>query len=177
MDEETIKIIKEAFDNLPEVIQEEIFSPQYQEVLSTISREYTLDTEQTIALERETTLALMGAARLKDFEETLASEIKIEKAKIQEIVVKINEEIFSRFKTLLDIMNTEIEPNPEPNWQQNIDFVLSGGDYSSFFNKKADANRTEGQNKSKISGYSTENQSKIGDIKNKFLYNDEEAQI
>jgi hypothetical protein len=113
MDENTLKIIKDKFDSLPESIQELIMSAQYQDALSAISRKYQLSFEQTSILERETTLVLMGLSPVISFENSLKEELRFENLRISQIFIDINNQIFSNVETLLKLMYTPEGEEPE----------------------------------------------------------------
>ena len=125
MDEKTIKMIKERFNTLPQMIQEVILSSNYEETLIEIGKQYGLNVKQLGMLNRETTLTMMGSTPIKDFETELTRELNVEKTKGKQIAKDVNEKIFLKIQELLEIMNTPAEEKPD--WQQNLDFVLSGG--------------------------------------------------
>jgi hypothetical protein len=177
MNDSVIKIIKEKFDSLPESIQKIILSSEYEEILTEIGNQSQLSAEQIAVLERETTLVMMGLTPIKDLEIRLVRELNIDKIKGEEITKDINEKIFLKILELLEIMNTPAEEKPD--WQQNLDFVLSGGDYSAFVNPPLLAKEGAGGGNSKEEpprpsgtppqkGGEGEIPQKITDIKSKF---------
>ncbi|MEK7564558.1 MAG: hypothetical protein AAB510_03275 [Patescibacteria group bacterium] len=174
MDNDTIKIIQEKFYALPQTIQEEIMSPHYEEALASIGMKNELDQEGIDILGKETTLIMMGLAPLKNFESSLTQELKIDHLKASNIVEEIHREIFSSFKELLDIMNHAVSSDPSKKLEKDMNFILSGGDYASFLTPSDREEPTHPKNNQKIGGYVVENDSKIKDIKSKFLYNDKE---
>ena len=113
MDENTIKIIQEKFDALPESIQEMIMSSHYEDTLIKVGQKNNLTVNQMGVLERETTLVMMGLTNPKDFETDIIRELNVEKAKGTEIVTEINDKIFLKIRTLLKLMNTPIGEDPE----------------------------------------------------------------
>lgn len=119
MDENTIKIIRERFDALPESIQELILSSNYQNTLIEIGKKYQLNVEQLGMLEQETTLVMMGLTPTQDFKNELVHELKIDNIKGNQIVTEINEKIFLPIRDLLKLMYTpegeepSVEETPE----------------------------------------------------------------
>jgi len=113
MDENTIKIIQEKFDALPESIREMIMSSHYEDTLITVGQKNNLNVNQMGILERETTLVMMGLTNPKDFETDIVRELNIEKTKGAQIVAEINEKIFLKIRTLLKLMNTPIGEDPD----------------------------------------------------------------
>ena len=113
MDENTLKIIKDKFDSLPESIQTLIMSSKYQESLSAISRKYQLSFEQTTILEKETTLVLMGLSTVEDFGNILKEELRVEDLRNSQIVIDIDNQIFSNVETLLKLMYTPEGEEPD----------------------------------------------------------------
>lgn len=121
MDENTIKIIKERFDMLPQSIQEMMTSSHYEEALIDISKQYHLNIEQMGILEKETLLVMMGLTPVGNFEEQLMRELNIDKSKGDSIAQDINEKIFIKIRDLLKLMNTPQGEEPV------VDEELEGG--------------------------------------------------
>ena len=113
MDENTMKIIQEKFDALPESIQEMIMSSHYEDTLIKVVQKNNLTVNQMGVLERETTLVMMGLTNPKDFETDIIRELNVEKAKGTEIVTEINDKIFLKIRTLLKLMNTPVGEDPD----------------------------------------------------------------
>ncbi len=179
MDENTKEIIQNEFASLPEPIQKLILSPSYQKTLSEIGEEFGLNQKELYALEGETTLAVMGLSPLDKFEDGLVGSMYIEREKAQRIALEIDEKVFSLIRDLLEIMN-EKDEDREHHWQQNLNFIMSGGDHEALMIPPTNENSyipdTKSDNNQKVGGYVLENESKITDIKNKFLYNDKKGQ-
>jgi hypothetical protein len=112
MDDNTLKIIKDKFDALPESIQEVILSSNYQETLIEIGNQHHLNVEQMGILERETTLVMMGLTPTKKFQDELTRELHIDKLVGSQIATEINEKVFLRIRDLLKLMNTPAGEEP-----------------------------------------------------------------
>ena len=113
MDENnTLKLIKERFDALPESIKEIIMSSNYQNDLIEISKKYNLNVEQMGILERETTMVMMGLTNPNNFEAELTRELHVDTTKGSQIVKDINEKIFLKIRELLKLMNTPVGEEP-----------------------------------------------------------------
>ena len=113
MDEKVVKMIKERFDSLPEMIQGVIISSDYEKSLIEISKKYNLTVEQMGVLEKETTFVMMGLSPIGDFEGELAHELNVDKAKGAEIVKEINEKVFLNIRALLKLMYTPKGEEPK----------------------------------------------------------------
>ena len=124
MDEKVTNEIKENFDSLPESIKELILSPQYENSLIEISKKYQLTTEQSGILEQEATLVLMGLTPIKDFDNELQKELKIDNVKSYNISADISTEIFAGVMTLLKLMYTPEGEAPLVEEDQNDEEVV-----------------------------------------------------
>jgi len=122
MDEKTVAMIKERFDSLPEMVQNVIVSSNYENSLIEIGKKYQLNVEQLGILEQETTFVMMGLSPIKDFENELTRELKIDQTKSNQIVTEINEKIFLNIRALLKLMYTPKgeEPSVEEEEEKNI---------------------------------------------------------
>ncbi len=124
MDENTKKIIKERFDDLPKSIQEIILSSNYQETLIELGKKYQLNVEQLSVLEMETTLVMMGLTPTEKFEAELTRELNVDKLKGNQITQEVNEKIFLKIRELLKLMSESTEDKPSTNTQKSDSRIL-----------------------------------------------------
>ena len=121
------------YSKLPLDAQNMFSSMKWLETLKVISIKYALNDKQIETLGTETTLVLLGIIHPEDYEETLVNELDLSIESVEKIFIEINESVLKPIRrelTRIFIENTENELMP--NWNQNVDFILSGGDYAVF---------------------------------------------
>ncbi|OGI60366.1 hypothetical protein A2641_01460 [Candidatus Nomurabacteria bacterium RIFCSPHIGHO2_01_FULL_37_25] len=134
--EKSKNLIGEEMLSLPKEMRDAINSFYWEKMSEEIGRKYLLNENEIETLQLETASFLLG---LVD-EDAYAGNIEDEVGTSKDEAKKISEEIFQKIFT--PINNTFEEnikknmPNRNPNAEQNLNFILSGGDYSVFMEER-----------------------------------------
>ena len=157
MDPETEKIIKEQMEKLPAEVRKIFVDPALGEKILNIGKKNGLNIEQLGIFQLETYLVMLGLVHPDEYPNELKSRLKIDDLKVDNIINDTNREILSGILEKLkemykkeeeDLDNMDEEKiknnlaNKNPDWKQNLDFVLSGGDYSVFLERRDDTINT-----------------------------------
>lgn len=135
MNEKLKKIISNEIIKLPKESQEVISSFGWESILKEIGKKFLLNENEIYQLQVETALILLGIAE----EDLLSLNIENRVGISKEEAIKIAEEISQKiFNPMVEKRNKLIKENLQiknQNWQQTINFIISGGDYSVFIEK------------------------------------------
>jgi hypothetical protein len=163
MNPETENIIKEQMKILPKEVINILADPAWSEKVLTIGRKNGLTEEQSQTLLLETNLVLLGLVHPDEYADELKNRLKIDEMKADNIVSDINREILSGVREKLIAMFASQEQSfieegkkraLNADWQQNLDFVLSGGDYSVFLENARTQDSDNTQKADKLIGTS-----------------------
>ncbi len=164
MTEKLKQNLKEQMGALPKESQEVINSFGWERISGEIGKRYFLTEDDINILQADIGCVLVGLAEQEYLGEDIESDITISKNHAQKIAGEVEEKIL---KPMVDILSENIKKSMRIrniHWQQNLDFILSGGDYTAFIRRIEDQDR--GINK--INDNITLNPSKIDDLKSKF---------
>lgn len=132
MTEKLKQTTKEELIKLPKEAQDAVNSMDWATLVEEIGKKYLLDESEINALQVETLLVLIGVQTLESFPENIENEIKTSKDES----LKISNEAFKKiFEPIVEKLKENIKKNlNEKNitWDQSVDFIISGGDYTSF---------------------------------------------
>lgn len=120
MDDETKKILKEAFDRLPKDLQEAILSTDISAKLSQISEKNGLRTDQGTALENEVIMTIMNLEPIEDLLSNVKENLEVNSQKAGEIVSDINELIFKSIRSSMQAIQ-ESDNKAEEKEEENLD--------------------------------------------------------
>ena len=139
------QIVKEEIAKLPTTNQEAINGINWAAVSEGVCKRNSLSESETNDLQVQTLLVLIGLESLDDFAGNVEDEVGTSKDEADRIATEITDRIFV---PIADIGIENIKKNIKtktPGWEQSVDFILSGGDYSAFMEqrKKLDAEDTE----------------------------------
>ena len=135
MTEKTKNLIKEQIEFIPKEAQEVMNTFNWEGMSEEIGKKYLLNEGDRNDLQIEVGLVLVGL----EFQELLATNIEqslnIDKDKAEKISEEADQKIFKpmynklteNIKKTLKIRNIH--------WQQNLNFILSGGDYTAFIER------------------------------------------
>jgi hypothetical protein len=178
MTEKLKQTIKEEIVKMPKEWQEIVSSFDWGQVSEEIGKKYFLDDLGIEDLQAEIALVLVGAEPIAD----LKMNIEYNAVTSENTAIKITPELFEKiFKPLNDKLTENIKNNlktKEANWEQNINFIFSDGDYTNFLERvsqnseekiSAPTENTKIETKT-ISANSTDNKTKEGTLLN-FLKN------
>lgn len=165
MTETLKKTIEEKIILLPKEIQEAIASMDWAKIVEEIGTQYSFTENEINLLQTETVLVLLRLTNLYSFGQNIEENISTSK----DAAIKLENEITQKvFKPIADKITENIKKNvtgKETNWNQNIEFILSGGNYFVFL-KSADTKKSSIN--IKITGKDSIPHSKIEDLKDTF---------
>ncbi len=163
--------IAEYYVKLPKEAQTVFANMKWMEDLKRISAKYNLNEEQIATLATETTLVLLGIIHLNEYEKIIVSEFKISKESTDKIIAEIyisilkavQPHLIKAFDTNAKFLAEEKIKNAK--WDDNIKFILSGGNYSYFMEKPESSSNFADT----IRAIIPNNPIKADDIKSKFV--------
>ncbi len=169
MNSEIEKIIKEQMKILPVEVINILSDTTLGEKIITIGKKNGLSADQLEIFQRETYLVLVGLVNPDEYPKELEGRLKQDDLKLDNILNDIYKEIligvrdkltgmFNKNDKALSYEKIEVTPN----WMQNLDFIISGGDYAIFLENNR--NPIESQTTDKLLGSSN-----ILETKNKLL--------
>lgn len=183
MTEKLQKIIKEEIEKLPKEKQEAISSVDWTKIAEEIAKKHLLAENEINDLQVETLLVLIGLVDGNYYAQNIENQIGMTKDEAEKISEEALEKIFTPIINKLIEKLKEDAKNKDLNWDKNLNFVLSGGDYASLVDipapqedetpiSKTVTKSPNTTSNPKIAGYAASNDSKIAEIKDKFLYDD-----
>ncbi len=163
MTEELKKIIGEELQVLPKESMEAINSFDWEKVSKEIGSKYLFTEEEQNQLDAEIVLVMLGITE----QEFLPSRIENNIITTHDNAEKITEEIVEKIlKPIVNTLSEKIKSTLKSrvvHWQQNLDFILSGGDYTAFI--RDPIIKTEEKNDAPNNPLSN---SKLDDLKSSF---------
>src|SRR3989344_833056 len=124
--------IKVEISQLPKEGQDAIGGVDWVKIIEEIGKNYQLAGDGIEDFQLETLLVLIGVVDPEFYAINIENQVGTTKDKAKSMA----DESFQRiFRPIRDILEKDIKnnlKNKNPNWKQNLDFVLSGGDYSAF---------------------------------------------
>ena len=164
------QIIKEEVAKLPKETQDAINAFDWASVVENIGKKYLLDESEINDLQVETLLILVGLEDGSYFAQNIENNVITTKDESEKIAEEVGQKVFTPIYNSVmenikkDLKDRKIDP------QQNVNFILSGGDYSVFLQQArqaSDVNTTETDE-----AYALTNSKRIEELKNKFLFDD-----
>jgi hypothetical protein len=136
MTEKLAQTIKEEVAQLPVEMEEAINAFDWIKVTEEIGRKYELAEDEIHDFQLETLLVLIGAVEPEFYEINIENQVNTTKEKARSMAHEALERIFRPIKNTIVANIQKGGQIKNSDFEQNIDFVLSGGDYSSFMKKK-----------------------------------------
>lgn len=164
MTEKLQQTIKEEIMELPKEMQEVVNSFDWIKITEEIAEKYSLDEDETTNFQLETLLLLIGTTDPEFYAINIENQVEITKDEAENIARESFQKIFTPLNELITENVKNNIQNKKINWQQNLDFILSGGNYAVFLEN----NRNVNNNTENVDIPSSNMNSKIQDIKNKF---------
>lgn len=162
--------IKGEISVLPKEKQEVINNFGWGKIAEEIGKNHNILEDEIEVLKEEIILVLVGIENQYYLSLNLEENTNTNKNEAKKIAEEVNQKIF---KPMVDKLNEVIKrdlKNKVIHWQQNLDFILSGGDYTAFIRKvessASSASGTTMADKQNVSA--TFNPSKLDDLKSKF---------
>lgn len=171
MNDKLNNTIKEELMKMPKEIQEVLNSFDWMGKCEEIGKNHKLLYPEISNLQTETALILLGLEEEEYYAKNIEREVEISK----EDAEKISKEIFEKiFKPIADQITEKIKAKVKDGgqkWNQNIDFIVSGGDYSAFIDRREPV-KTESsiEDKNKMGNpiKKMDDLKKVVDLKSKF---------
>jgi hypothetical protein len=131
MTEKLKQIIKEEMVKLPKEAQEAINAFDWEKISEEIGQKYLLNEAEINDFQVETFLVLIGLEYPDSYANNIENEVGTSAEEAEKIADEAEEKIFTPIYNTLE-ENIKKSSQGKNHWQQNLDFVLSGGDYSAF---------------------------------------------
>ena len=126
------QIVEREVAKLPKEVQDAIGSLDWGKITEEIGEKNLLDDSETNDLQAIILTVLLGLEDLGSVSRLIENEIGTSKDEAEQIAKETGQRIFDPiFRTFEEKM----KENPKaknPNWEQSIDFILSGGNYGAF---------------------------------------------
>ena len=132
MTEKLQQTIKEEIAQLPKEMQEAISSLDWVKTAEDIGNTNKLNEEEIDDFQLETLLVLIGAVDFQFYAVNIENHVGTTKEGAKSIADEAFQKIFTPISNKIEENIKKNMQNKNPNWQQNLDFVLSGGNYSAF---------------------------------------------
>ncbi|MFH1366198.1 MAG: hypothetical protein ABIG99_02325 [Patescibacteria group bacterium] len=177
MTEKLKQTIKEEVGKLPKENQDVINNFGWEKISEEIGKKFLLTESEINDLQVETLLILIGLQDPDEYAQNVENNIGTSKAEAEKIADEVLQKIFTPIN---DILIENIKKSgviKDTNTEQNLNFILSGGDYSVFVTEKAPPLNEEKKNTPiitpsladiKANMQKTTPPPKMTDIKNKF---------
>ncbi|HNW71385.1 MAG TPA: hypothetical protein PKZ36_01240 [Candidatus Paceibacterota bacterium] len=163
MTEKLKQTIKEQMVIMPKESQEVVNNFDWVKISEEIGKKYLLSEEEINILQAEIATVLVCAEDQDYLTQDIENEVGTSKTEAEKIASEVLEKIF---KPLIENLSKKIklELKDRPiNWQQNLDFILSGGDYTAFIRKPIKEEDNVAPQGNTFSNYSD-----LDDLKSKF---------
>ncbi len=135
MIEKLKQTIEEELAQLPKEMQEAINALDWVKVTEEIGKKNNLDEEEISDFQLETLLVLIGVVDPEFYAINIENHVNTTKDEAKNIAMEAFAKIFTPIKNTLEENIRNNLKNKNPSWKQNVNFALSGGDYSSFMEK------------------------------------------
>ncbi len=117
---------------LPKEKQDAINSFDWVKNVEEIGRKSYLNDDEVNDLQLETGLMLIGLVDFEIYVLNIEKNIVISRTESQNIANEIVEKVFTPIAKSIEIAIKNKMKSYEPKWDKRINFIISGGDYSSF---------------------------------------------
>lgn len=135
MKEELKQITKDELVKLPKEIQEAINSLDWGNMSEEVGKKYQLDDIKINKLQTEILLVLVGAELLDNLKINIINNLEIDVDDAEKMNYELNIRIFTPIANTLEMLTKKKVKTWNPKWEQSVNFIISGGDYSVFLDK------------------------------------------
>lgn len=132
------QIIKEELEKLPKEKREVIDSFDWIKISEEIGRKYLLDESEINDFQVETFLILIGLEDPDLYANNIENNVGTSKNEAKKMAEEVLQKIFIPITDTLVENIKKSEKTKDPKWDQNLNFILSGGNYHSFMSPTAD---------------------------------------
>jgi len=126
------QIIQREVAKLPKENQEVINNFGWEQIAEEIGKKHLLSDEEASIFQAETLVVLVGLEDPDYYAQNIENEVGTSKEEARKISDDVFEKIFTPINNILIENIKQGEKNKNANAEQNLDFILSGGDYSAF---------------------------------------------
>ena len=160
MTEKIKQLVKEELYKLPKEMQQVIDTFEWEKIVEESCKKNNITEDKIFPIQIETVLVLVGL----EFPEALAKHLEenteITKEEAEAISKEVLVKVFDAMaKSLEEVIKKDLT-NKVTSWQQNLDFILSGGDYTVFIKRQKAIQYATGTKRP--------TDSKFDDLKSKF---------
>lgn len=129
------EIINRELFKLPKENQEAITSLGWENIAEEIGKKYLISENEMNDFLVETLLVLAGLQDFDAYQRHVEDNVGTSHAEAEKITNEAIEKIFMPIADKIERkIKTRVE-NMNPTWHQNVDFILSGGNYAAFLEK------------------------------------------
>ena len=140
MTEKSKNLIKEEMLNLPKEAQEAINASGWEKISEEIGKKYLLDEGEIETLQLETASLLLGLIDEDSYPINIEEEVGTSRDEANKIAKEVFQKIFTPINDTLIENIKKSGKDKNPNAEQNLNFILSGGDYSTFMEERDNEN-------------------------------------
>ena len=126
------QVIEREIVKLPIETQEAINAVDWGNITEQIGKEHLLDEIQLNDFQVQTLLILLGLRDAGFYETYIENEVGTTKAEVEKISEKVFEKIFDPIAKLVEENIRKNMTIKKASWEQNVDFIMSGGSYFAF---------------------------------------------
>lgn len=134
MTEKLQQKMKTEIAKLPKEKQDAINAVEWGKISEEIGKKYKLSENEINELQLETGLVLLGLVEFNIYKLNVEN-IGLTKDETEKIVMEVLEKIFTPVATIIESSIKNAMKNQNINWNQRVNFIISGGDYSNFMEK------------------------------------------
>jgi hypothetical protein len=120
---------------LPKDKQDAINSSNWVKETEEIGKKFSLTEDEINSLQTEVGLMLIGFVRPDNYIKNIEDNIIVSKNTAEQIFNEIFKKIFTDIAKKMELVVKNKIKSETPSWDQTINFILSGGDYSFFIEK------------------------------------------
>lgn len=132
MTDKTKQTIKDEISKLPREAREVVESLDWVKLCEEIGSQNNLNEDEVEGLQVETLLVIIGATSIDGLGVNIENQVELTREKSEDLEKELKQKIFKPLKERLDDKVKANLNNKKPDFEQNINFVLSGGNYAAF---------------------------------------------
>lgn len=143
MTEKLKQTIEEEIAQLPKEGKEAIGAVPWVKIAEEIGAKFNLTEEEIGDFQLETLLLLIGAVDAEFYAINIENHVGTSKDQAKNMADEAFAKIFRPIRNILEENIKKDLKNKNPSAEQNINFILSGGDYSAFMEPPSDTSEEE----------------------------------
>lgn len=180
MTEKLRQTIKEEVAKVPKEVGDAIDAFDWASAAEVIGKKFALSESEINDFQVITLLVLTGLIRPEEYKKFIEEEIGMGDGTAEDMAKEAGEKIFTPIMEVFERNIRSSMKNKNPNHAQNIDFILSGGNYAAFLEHRPDREgETAGaevgtKNEDMHEVYNLVQASKLGEAKNKLVADNKE---